>query len=314
MIPAIFLMGPTASGKTELAIRLAELLPVSLVSVDSLLVYRHFNIGGAKPPPGVLSRYPHELIDIREPDDPYSAGNFRKDARALVDTARAAGKIPLLVGGTGLYFRALERGIADFPPAAEELRLRIAREGESLGWPALHARLGILDPGRASRIHPQDRQRILRALELNGLGVSPAEKHWCEDFPGPVWKIALCLPRKRLHARIAQRFRQMLSEGFPDEVQALHARYGDADFPAMRAVGYRQLFAWARGSTGLEQAGEEALAATRQLAKRQETWLRAETLDWRIDPEADGAFQALWSWLRVRLQETCPEKSFPDEK
>ena len=299
MIPAIFLMGPTASGKTDLALCLADMLPVDIISVDSLLVYRHFDIGSAKPSPALRQQYPHALVDIREPDAPYSAGLFREDALRCIALARERGRIPLLVGGTGLYFRALERGIDALPPADPVLRESLMAAAETAGWPALHQRLATLDPETAAGIAPHDRQRIQRALEMilsSGAPIS-AHRHWQGAFPGPLYKIILRPPRTWLHQRIAQRLDAMLAEGFLEELESLRQRHYAPELPAMRAVGYRQYFAWHDGRYSAAEAYQAALAATRQLAKRQDTWFKRESAHCYLDPaQGDAASQLLQSF------------------
>lgn len=279
---AIFLMGPTASGKTALACELSDRFALDLVSVDSALVYRGMDIGTAKPDRTTLARYPHALIDIRDPAQPYSAADFCTDARSAMRQISERGRVPLLVGGTGLYFRALQRGLSELPEADPTIRARLASEARAAGWPAMHARLARLDPVAASRIAANDTQRLQRALEvfeltgrplseLQGMG-KPAY------FPWRVLKLAL-LPadRLRLHERIARRFDAMLDEGFLDEVRLLRAR-GDlhANLPAIRAVGYRQAWEHLDGLVDAAQFRDRAIFATRQLAKRQITWLRSE--------------------------------------
>lgn len=287
--PAIFLMGPTASGKTDLACALADRFPVGLVSVDSALVYRGLDIGAAKPDAATLARYPHALIDIRDPAQPYSAAEFRGDALAAMQAITAQGAVPLLVGGTGLYFRALQRGLSELPEADPALRERLAGEAARIGWPAMHARLAQLDPTAAARIGANDAQRTQRALEvfeLTGRPLSELQRGGTAPLPWRLLKLAL-LPRDRaeLHARIARRFDAMLAAGFLGELRALRER-GDLhpDLPAIRAVGYRQGWDYLDGAVGLETFRERAIFATRQLAKRQITWLRSE-LDARVfDP------------------------------
>jgi tRNA dimethylallyltransferase len=286
---AIFLMGPTASGKTALALHLAERFPVDLISVDSALVYRGLDIGSAKPDVATLARHPHRLIDIREPAQPYSAAEFRTDALREMAAITSAGRIPLLVGGTGLYFRALQYGLSDLPEADPALRARLADEARAIGWPALHARLHELDPAAAARIRPGDAQRIQRALEviaLSGRPLSEQQGALAQRFGYRILKLAL-VPADRavLHARIAARFDAMLAQGFVAEVQRLRAR-GDlhADLPAIRAVGYRQAWQQIDGEFDARELRDRGIFATRQLAKRQLTWLRAE-LDARwLDP------------------------------
>ncbi|PXV61700.1 tRNA dimethylallyltransferase [Dyella jiangningensis] len=288
---AVFLMGPTASGKTALACALSDRFPVELVSVDSALVYRGLDIGSAKPDAATLARYPHRLIDIRDPAEPYSAADFRGDAVTAMQDITAQGKLPLLVGGTGLYFRALQQGLSPLPEANPAIRERLAAEASAEGWPALHARLQRLDPTAAVRIGPNDAQRIQRALEvieLSGRPLSELQRGGSgERFPWRVLKLALVpADRAPLHARIAQRFDAMLEHGFLDEVRALRSR-GDlhADLPAIRAVGYRQAWEHLDGQTSAAECRDRGIFATRQLAKRQITWLRSE-LDARvIDPE-----------------------------
>lgn len=289
--PAIFLMGPTASGKTALACALAERFPVGLVSVDSALVYRGLDIGSAKPDAATLARYPHALIDIRDPAEPYSAADFRADALEAMQAITDVGKVPLLVGGTGLYFRALQQGLSALPEADAELRAQISAEAGEIGWPELHARLTGQDPVAAARIGLHDAQRIQRALEviaLTGRPISELQRGQArEPFPWRVLKLAL-LPADRapLHARIAERFDAMLAAGFLDEVRALKVR-GDlhADLPAIRAVGYRQAWQHLDGAFDAAELRDRGIFATRQLAKRQITWLRSE-LDARVlNPE-----------------------------
>ncbi|NCT68343.1 MAG: tRNA (adenosine(37)-N6)-dimethylallyltransferase MiaA [Rhodanobacteraceae bacterium] len=287
---AIFLMGPTASGKTALACALSERFPLQLVSVDSALVYRGLDIGAAKPDAATLARHPHGLIDIREPTAPYSAAEFRADALAAMAEITRAGAVPLLVGGTGLYFRALEHGLSALPDADPALRAELADEATRLGWPALHARLAELDPDAAARIRPGDAQRIQRALEviaLTGRPLSAQQQGPRERLPWRVLKLAL-VPGERgpLHARIAQRFDAMLADGFLDEARRLRALPGwHADLPAMRAVGYRQVWPHLEGTIAAGEFRDRAIFATRQLAKRQITWLRSE-LDARwFDPD-----------------------------
>lgn len=279
---AIFLMGPTASGKTDLAMALADRLPVELISVDSALVYRGLDIGSAKPSASELARYPHHLIDICDPGESYSAGRFRSDALAAMADIVAAGKIPLLVGGTMLYFRALLEGMAPLPEADPAIRAELEVRAEHEGWPALHAELAQVDPELASQLHPNHSVRIERGLEVFRLTGVPLSQLRREQTRGSVsegfdvTQLAL-LPRDRalLHQRIALRFRRMLEQGFVDEVQRLRAR-GDLhqDLPAIRAVGYRQVWQYLEGQLSYDAMVEAGIAATRQLAKRQLTWLR----------------------------------------
>ena len=288
---AVFLMGPTASGKTALACALRERFAVELVSVDSALVYRGLDIGAARPDAAILARHPHELLDLRDPSEPYSAADFRIDALAAMARIHERGRVPLLVGGTGLYFRALQRGLSALPDAAPEIRARLSAEAATAGWPALHDRLASLDPVAAERIGPNDAQRLQRALEVIELTGRPLSGQQTggsgERFPWRVLKLALQpADRGELHARIAQRFDAMLAAGFLDEVRALRGR-GDLhpDLPALRAVGYRQAWEHLDGATDTATFRDKAIFATRQLAKRQITWLRAE-LDARpIDPD-----------------------------
>jgi tRNA dimethylallyltransferase len=294
---AVFLMGPTASGKTALACALSEVFPLDLISVDSALVYRGMDIGTAKPDATTLARYPHRLIDIRDPAEPYSAADFRGDAVAAMQDITARGRVPLLVGGTGLYFRALQQGLSRLPEADPEIRERLTAEAAQQGWPALHERLRGLDAAAAARIGPNDAQRIQRALEvieLTGRPLSEQQQGGTgERFPWRVLKLALVpTDRAPLHARIAQRFDAMMAGGLLDEVRALRAR-GDlhADLPAIRAVGYRQAWEHLDGQTDAATFRERGIFATRQLAKRQITWLRSE-MDARVlDPE-QAALQA----------------------
>jgi tRNA dimethylallyltransferase len=291
--PAIFLMGPTASGKTALALHLAERFPVDLVSVDSALVYRGLDIGAAKPDAATLARFPHRLIDIRDPLQPYSAAEFRTDALREMAQIRSVGRIPLLVGGTGLYFRALQYGLSALPEADAAVRAQLAEEARSLGWPALHARLAQLDPVAATRIRVGDAQRIQRALEviaLSGKPLSAQQGGMAAPFDYRVLKLAL-IPADRavLHARIAARMDAMLAQAFLAEVERLRAR-GDLheDLPALRAVGYRQAWQHLHGEFDMHELRDRAIFATRQLAKRQLTWLRSE-LDARpLDPLTAG--------------------------
>ncbi len=279
---AIFLMGPTASGKTALACELSERFMLDLVSVDSALVYRGMDIGTAKPDAVTLARYPHALVDIRDPAHPYSAAEFCIDALVVMRQISARGRVPLLVGGTGLYFRALQQGLSDLPEADPGTRARLADEAQRMGWPALHERLAQVDPRAARRIGINDTQRLQRALEvfeLTGRPLSELQQGGTREcFPWRVLKLAL-LPadRRVLHQRIAQRFDAMLEQGFLDEVRSLRARRDlDPDLPAIRAVGYRQGWEHLDGKTDAAKFRDSAIFATRQLAKRQITWLRSD--------------------------------------
>jgi tRNA dimethylallyltransferase len=280
--PAILLMGPTASGKTELAMDLARALPAEIVSVDSALVYRQMDIGTAKPSAELRAEVPHHLIDLLDPAEAYSAGRFRRDALAAMEAIRDRGRVPILVGGTMLYFRALQRGLAELPEADSVIRAELDEAAARRGWPALHQDLARVDPAAAARIQPGDSQRIQRALEvwrLTGVPLSSLQADGLEIPEG--WrflKLGLApASRPELHARIEHRFRAMMAAGLLAEVERLFAR-GDLHpgLPAIRAVGYRQLWAFLAGECSLEAAEERAIVATRQLAKRQWTWLRAE--------------------------------------
>lgn len=293
--PAILLMGPTASGKTDLAVRLLEEFPCEIISVDSAMVYRGMDIGTAKPEPEILQKAPHRLVDILEPAEAYSAARFRDDALREIREILGNGRIPLLVGGTMLYFRALLLGLSELPAADNALRKRLEEEARSLGWNALHERLAKIDPASASRIHPNDPQRIQRALEVYELTGETLSEHYQQQSqePFPCRPVSLVLApqdRSLLHNRIEQRFHQMLDEGLVREVERLWAR-GDlsVDLPSMRSVGYRQILKYLLGDYTYEQAVAKGIVATRQLAKRQMTWLRSwkdahwfETTDARL--------------------------------
>jgi tRNA dimethylallyltransferase len=275
---AVFLMGPTASGKTELALALADSFPLALINADSAQVYRGMDVGTAKPSPDVRARYPHALMDFRDPVEPFSAGEYARLARDAVEAAFGAGKTPLLVGGTGLYFRAFAEGLAEMPAADPAIRERLRGEGERLGWPTLHRRLGEVDEAAAARIHPGDSQRIQRALEVYELTGRPLSALQQErDLPPlhyPVLRLALWLPREELWERIETRFRAMLAEGLVEEVEALLAAGVDPDTPALRAVGYRQVAEYLQGRCTYAEMEKAGIVATRQLAKRQLTWFR----------------------------------------
>ena len=298
---AIALMGPTASGKTALALDWARRFGGEIVSVDSALVYRGLDIGAAKPTAEERAAVPHHLIDLREPWQPYSAADFATDARAAVRDIVDRGRLPILAGGTGLYFRALLQGLSPMPPADPAMRARLEAEAAERGWPALHAELAAVDPAAAGRIHATDQQRIQRALEVYRLS-GRAISDWQRDasasprFPCRVLKLAIA-PRDRavLHLRIERRFDAMLEAGFLDEVRALRALPAlrahpvPLDLPALRAVGYRQAWEHLDGVLSAAEFRDRAIFATRQLAKRQTTWLRGER-DLRVfDPANENA-------------------------
>ena len=279
--PAIFLMGPTASGKTGAAVHLHSKLPVEIISVDSALVFKDMNIGTAKPDAATLAVAPHHLIGFIDPTSAYSAANFRSDALGLMADIVARGKIPLLVGGTMLYFKALEGGLSGLPAANSEVRARLDARAALIGWPAMHENLALRDPETAARLQPNDAQRIQRALEvfeITGEAMSALfKKQTSEVLPYKLLKIAL-IPsdRKALHARIETRFEQMLQAGFVDEVKALKAKYPTltAESTSMRCVGYRQALEHLSGEYDVAELRDRGIFATRQLAKRQLTWLR----------------------------------------
>ena len=304
MTPIVLLMGPTAAGKTEFAVRLAERLPVDLVSVDSAMVYRGMDIGTGKPPPEVLARTPHRLIDIREVTETYSAGDFSRDAMREIRAIRACGRIPLLVGGTLLYFRAFEQGLSPLPRAAPAVRERLTAEGERSGWPVLHARLAAIDPGAARRIHPNDAQRIQRALEVFEVSGRPlSDWHRSDAGPsgpaGPIVRFAVApADREKLHRAIDTRFRTMVERGLVDEVRGLGERSGvGPDLPSMRAVGYRQVWDHLLGRSDHAEMVKRAVAATRQLARRQLSWIRSLSGVRWLDPAAGAEARMLESIL-----------------
>lgn len=275
------LMGPTASGKTDLAVALREHIPAEIISVDSALVYRDMNIGTAKPDAATLLKAPHRLIDIRDPAEPYSASEFRDDALREIAAIVAEGKMPVLVGGTMLYFKFLQEGAAELPPADETIRARLLKEGLEKGWPSLHARLAEIDPVSAARIKPTDPQRLQRALEVYELTGKTLTQFWQEQNnaapPYEFINVAIApAERSVLHERIALRFKQMLQQGFVAEVEKLYQR-GDLheNLPAIRAVGYRQVWDYLAGRLDYDAMVERGIIATRQLAKRQITWLRS---------------------------------------
>lgn len=299
-LPVVLLMGPTASGKTGLAMELAARLaacgrPAEIVSVDSAQVYRGMDIGTAKPDAAMRAAVPHHLIDVCDPAAPYSAARFAADATRRVAEIRARGHVPLLVGGSMLYFRAYTGGLSDLPPADPQLRAQLAAEARASGWPALHTRLAQLDAVTAARLHPNDGHRIQRALEVVLSSGRPLSAQRAGTLPPHCafdgLKFALMPPdRASLHQRIATRLQQMLAQGFAEEVRRLHAR-GDLhpELPSIRSVGYRQLWAWVEGRCDLAEASQKALEATRQFAKRQVTWLRSEHDPCWLNSEAPGA-------------------------
>ncbi|SDB62533.1 tRNA dimethylallyltransferase [Pseudomonas sp. NFACC23-1] len=308
--PAIFLMGPTAAGKTDLAIELTKVLPCELISVDSALVYRGMDIGTAKPSKELLAEFPHRLIDILDPAEAYSAADFRRDALQAMAEITARGKIPLLVGGTMLYYKALVDGLADMPAADPEVRAQIEEEAARLGWQALHEQLAVIDPESAARIHPNDPQRLSRALEVyrvSGQSMTAlrqrqsaqsteAAASGLQQLPYTVANLAIApANRQVLHRRIEQRFTLMLEQGFIDEVVALRERSDlHAGLPSIRAVGYRQVWDYLDGKLTSAEMQERGIIATRQLAKRQFTWLRSWTdLHWLDSLDCDNLPRAL---------------------
>ena len=278
--PAILLLGPTASGKTDLALRLADQFPIDLISVDSALVFKDMNIGTAKPDAETLARYPHALVDVISPEESYSAARFRNDALTAMSESTAHGRVPLLVGGTMLYVKALLEGLSDLPQANPEIRARIDARARQLGWPAIHQELAKIDPVTAARLAPHDAQRIQRALEICWLSGRPASALYAEQQqqsapPYRFLSLAL-LPSDRiwLHERIALRFKLMLQQGFLKEVDMLRTQYQlNADLPSMRCVGYRQAWDVLENRLPAQELEERGIYATRQLAKRQITWL-----------------------------------------
>ena len=294
----VFLMGPTATGKTRLALEIAKHLPVEIISVDSALVYRGMDIGTAKPTAAEREQVPHHLIDILDPTESYSAARFREQALALIPQIHARGRLPLLVGGTMLYFRALDFGLDTLPEADPQIRAEIEQLAEEQGWVAVHAQLAQSDPEAAARIHVNDPQRLQRALEvvrLTGKPLSAQQKGEATALPWPVLRLGL-MPddRAALRARIAERFESMLAEGLLAEVAALRARSDlHMGLPAMRSVGYRQVLAHLQGELDYPQMVIKAVTATRQLAKRQMTWLRHYPDTALFDPDRVGVERLL---------------------
>lgn len=306
--PAIFIMGPTASGKTALACALYDQMNCELISVDSALVYKGMNIGTAKPTAEELAQYPHHLIDIRDPSEPYSAADFREDVLPLMADITARGNIPVLVGGTMLYFKFLLEGAADLPEADDAIRKQIEDEAVEKGWPAIHAKLAEVDPESAQRLNPNDPQRVQRALEVFMITGKPLSEHWAnqqaQSIPYNVIQFAINpKERKTLHERIELRYQQMLEQGFVDEVRTLFQRDDlHENLPAIRAVGYRQVWDFLDGKLSYEDMVFKGIVATRQLAKRQVTWLRSwEDLNW-LESEDPNLVQKALEEINNRLK------------
>ncbi|MDD9858289.1 MAG: tRNA (adenosine(37)-N6)-dimethylallyltransferase MiaA [Gammaproteobacteria bacterium] len=306
--PVIFLMGPTASGKTDLAAALFDRHDAELVSVDAAQVYRGMDIGTAKPARDLLRRYPHHLIDIRAPHETWSAAEFRDHALTLIGHIHARGKLPILVGGSMFYFSALENGLSELPAADPGARARISREMEQRGPAAMHKRLQRIDAALAAAIRPSDPQRIQRALEIHRLtGCAPSEvmrRSAARRFPFPLIKLGLFTADRRvLHARIETRFRRMLARGLVGEVEAIAATLGDAGRqPSMRTVGYRQVLGFLRNELTYDEMTAKGVAATRQLAKRQLTWLRQQSnLVW-VDASARPPVDSVCVYLQKRIE------------
>ena len=307
--PAICLMGPTASGKTDVAVRLCQQFPVDIISVDSALVYRGMDIGTAKPDTETLALAPHRLIDIRDPEEAYSAGDFVADAQREINEIHSSGRVPILVGGTMMYFRALTEGLADLPKANGVVRKRLDEEAVKSGWPKLHERLTAIDPQAANRINQNDSQRIQRALEVFEVSGKTITE-WHEHATPPIdqyqfKKIALVDDdRQRLHERIGKRFESILEHGFVEEVRGLMGRTGlSAESGSMRAVGYRQIWAHLDGEYDLAMAIQKATVATRQLAKRQMTWLRTEKQMDVLDPLEKGTYESISALVAKLMDE-----------
>lgn len=309
MLPVVLLMGPTAAGKTAVAIELAQRLPVQLINVDSALVYEMLDIGAARPTAKELALAPHRLLGIRKPWQPYSAAEFRADALKEIEAAHAVHKIPLLVGGTMMYFRALIEGLAPMPAADNAVRQRLEEEAAAHGWPALHARLVEVDPAAAARLAPQDSQRIQRALEVYELTGKPLSQHHAEqqqnkkEFPYPLIQFAIApTDRNVLHERIALRLEQMLAEGLVEEVRQLRALPQlTGEEPSMRSVGYRQVWQYLAGEFDEAMMRHKLLVATRQLAKRQLTWLRSwPDVQW-LDPGRESAVDRIVEQLQNHI-------------
>lgn len=303
---AIFVMGPTASGKTALAIELRKHLPVELINVDSAQIYRGLDIGSAKPDAATLAAAPHRLLDIRDPAQAYSAAEFLADAKSEMDNIVAAGKVPLLVGGSMMYFKVLLEGLSDLPEANQQVRAEIEQQAALDGWPALYRELESVDPETAIRLHPNHSQRIQRALEvyrLSGVPLSSLQGRFTgglQDKYDIVQFSLLPQNRSLLHSRIEARFQQMMESGFEQEVQQLYQR-GDlhVNLPAIRSVGYRQLWDYCAGECSLAEAQEKAVIATRQLAKRQMTWLRNWPQAVEIEVDNQSGF--------VSVEELCTQ-------
>ena len=303
-LPVIFLMGPTASGKTELALALHEVLPLEIISADSAMVYRGMDIGTAKPDREILARAPHHLIDICDPAESYSAGRFQVEARALIDAIHARNRIPLLTGGTGLYFRSLEHGFSEIPPAEPAIRERILRLALTDGWHALHEQLARVDPDSAARIHENDPQRIQRALEVFEITGRPLSESFSggrhRPLPHRIIKLVINpLDRNIIHERIMLRFHRMIELGLVDEVRPLYER-GDLTpaMPSMRMVGYRQVWRYLENRLDYKTMQEHAIIATRQLAKRQLTWLRSERSAIWLDSTSQNVTQSVLKILQ----------------
>lgn len=302
--PIICLMGPTAAGKTDLAMALVKQLPCEIISVDSVMIYQGMDIGAAKPSQAQLQQAPHRLIDKLDPGEPYSAGQFRVDALREINHILAAGNIPLLVGGTMLYFRVLKQGMAALPVANPDLRAQLQARGEQAGWAALHAELANIDPLAAARIHCHDSQRIQRALEvyqLTGKTMSAWQAEQIHPLSAYHWLDIALLPSNRaaLHERIALRFYRMLEQGLIEEVRRLHQRSDlTPDLPAIRSVGYRQVWAYLDGALTYEAMCDKAITATRQLAKRQMTWLRSWPNVVRLDSDSPSVMNQLMAILK----------------
>ena len=303
-------MGPTAAGKTDVAIDLCQNFPFEIVSVDSALVYRGMDIGTAKPDAATLQQAPHRLIDIRNPEDPYSAGEFVRDAKREINEICSAGRVPLLAGGTMMYFRALTGGIAQLPSADAETREAIDSAAAEHGWPAMHERLRAIDPVAAKRLNPHDSQRIQRALEvyeISGRSLTEWQRDSEHEDAGNDFqfiKVALQIPdRQVLHQRIAERLDWMFANGFVDEDAGLMQRPGlTSDHPSMRSVGYRQVWSHLQGDSTSEDCRYRALVATRQLAKRQITWLRSESELFSVNPLEAGCVDAISEYVVTKQQ------------